>query len=110
MPSTPTDIPSVSPAKPSTTVRAETSVSQQKAVTPVKALSPVKPSVVKQINSYQPNDCGRHCDCLPGSRVPCSKLGQFCACDRYEPIAFLHIWYTLYAHVYTNDESTEMKF
>ena len=54
MPSTPTDTPSVSPAKPSTLVRAETSVVQPKAATPVKAMSPVKPSVVKQTESYQP--------------------------------------------------------
>ena len=54
MPSTPTNIPSVNPTKPSTPVRAETSISQPKAATPVKALSPVKPSVVKQTDSYQP--------------------------------------------------------
>ena len=54
LPSTPTDIPSVSPAKPSTPVRAETSVVQPKAATPAKALSAVKPSVVKQTESYQP--------------------------------------------------------
>ena len=53
-PSTPTDIPSVSPAKQSTPVRTETSVVQPKAATPVKALSPAKPSVVKQTESYQP--------------------------------------------------------
>ena len=50
MPSTPTDILSVSPAKPSTPSRAETSVS----TTPVKAKSPVKPSVVKETVSLQP--------------------------------------------------------
>ena len=54
MPSTPTDIPSVSLAKPSTPTRAETSVSQPKAATPVKAKSPVKPSVVKETVSFQP--------------------------------------------------------
>ena len=51
---TPANIPSVSPAKPSTTVRAEISVVQPKAAIPVKAMSPVKPSVVKQTDSYQP--------------------------------------------------------
>ena len=50
MPSTPTDIPSVNPIKPSTPVRAETSISKP----PVKAVTPVKPSVVKQTDSYQP--------------------------------------------------------
>ena len=54
LPSTPTDIPSVSLTKPSTPVRAETSVIQPKAATPVKAVSPVKPSVAKQTDSYQP--------------------------------------------------------
>ena len=56
MPPTPTDtdIPSVSPAKPSTPTRAETSVSHPKAATPVKALSPVKPSVFKETVSFQP--------------------------------------------------------
>ena len=54
MPSTPTDIPSVSLAKPSMPVRTEISVIQPKAATPVKAMSPVKPSVVKQTESYQP--------------------------------------------------------
>lgn len=46
MPSTPTDIPLVSSAKPSTPVKAETSVSQPKSATPVKA-------TVKEIVSYQ---------------------------------------------------------
>ena len=54
MPSTPTEIPAVHPAKPSTHVRAETSASQPKAVTPVKATSPVKPSVAKETVSFQP--------------------------------------------------------
>ena len=54
MPSTPTEIPAVHPAKPSTPVRAETAASQPKAVTPVKATSPVKPSVVKETVSFQP--------------------------------------------------------
>ena len=52
MPSTPTEIPAVHPAKPSTPVRAETSASQLTAVTPVKATSPVKPSVVKETVSF----------------------------------------------------------
>ena len=54
IPSTPTDIPSVSSAKISTPVTVETPVSQPKAATPVKAMSPVKPSFVKQTDSYQP--------------------------------------------------------
>ena len=54
MPSTPTEIQAVHPAKPSTPVRAETSASQPKAVTPVKATSQVKPSVVKETVSFQP--------------------------------------------------------
>ena len=54
MPSAPTDIQSVSPAKPPTPTRAETSVSQPKAATPVKDKSPVKPSVVKETVSFQP--------------------------------------------------------
>ena len=52
MPSTPTEIPAVHPAKPSTPVRAETSASQPKAVTPVKATSPLKPSVIKEQSHF----------------------------------------------------------
>ena len=54
IPFTPTNIPSVNPAKSSTPVTAVTSVSQPKAATPVKAMSPGKPSAVRQTESYQP--------------------------------------------------------
>ena len=48
----PTDIQLVTPAKPLTPVRAETSVIQPKAATLVNTVSQIKPSVVKQTGSY----------------------------------------------------------
>ena len=48
MPSTPTDIPSVS-YKPLTPARSETSVIQPKAATSVQAMNPVEPTVLNRL-------------------------------------------------------------